>query len=59
MNPYDAGVWNNGNQCTICFHVDDGKISHLSKKIVNEIIEWLRKDYESFFKDGSGKMKVS
>ena len=50
MNPYDAGVWNkkiNGKQCTIRFHVDDCKIS------------WLRKDYESIFKDGSGKMKVS
>ncbi len=62
MNPYDACVWNkkiNGKQCTICFHVDDCKISHVSKKVVDEIIEWLRKDYESIFEDGSGKMKVS
>jgi hypothetical protein len=62
MNPYDPCVWNkniNGKQCTICFHVDDCKISHISKKIVNNIIEWLWKNYESIFEDGSGKMKVS
>jgi hypothetical protein len=61
MNPYDACVWNkniNGKQCTICFHVDDCKISHSSKEVVSEIIEWLRRDYESIFEDGSGKMKV-
>ena len=61
MNPYDACVWNkqiNGKQCTICFHVDDGKISHSSSKVVDEVIEWLRRDYESIFEDGSGKMKV-
>ena len=30
-NPYNAGGWNKqiyGKQCTICFHVDDCKISH-------------------------------
>ncbi len=62
MNPYDPCVWNKqikGKQCTICFHVDDCKISHSSKEVVSEIIEWLRNDYESVFEDGSGKMKVS
>ena len=62
MNPYDACVWNKnieGKQCTICFHVDDCKISHVSKKVVDETIEWLRKDYQSIFEDGSGKMKIN
>jgi hypothetical protein len=62
MNPYDACVWNkmiNGKQCTICFHVDDCKISHESKQVVDQTIEWLRKEYESVFEDGTGKMKVS
>jgi hypothetical protein len=62
MNPYDACVWNKmieGKQCTICFHVDDCKISHVSEKVVNQTIEWLRKDYENIFEDSSGKMKVS
>ena len=62
MNPYDACVWNkviDGKQCTICFHVDDCKISHVSNQVVEQTIEWLRQDYESIFEDGSGKMKVS
>ena len=61
MNPYDACVWNKTigkHQCTICFHVDDCKISHVSKNVVDNVIEWLRKDHESFFEDGSGKMKI-
>jgi hypothetical protein len=62
VNPYDACVWNKyikGKQCTICFHVDDCKISHVSKQVIDKEIGWLRKDYESIFEDGSGKMKVS
>ena len=62
MNPYDACVWNkeiDGKQCTICFHVADCKISHASNHVVEQMIEWLRLDYESIFEDGSGKMKVS
>ena len=62
MNLYDACVWNkviDGKQCTICFHVDDCKISHVSNHVVEQTIEWLRRDYESIFEDGSGKMKVS
>ena len=60
-NPYDPCVWNKvikGNQCTICFHVDDCKISHVSQEVVNQMVERLREDYESIFEDGSGKMKV-
>jgi hypothetical protein len=62
LNPYDACVANktiDGNQMTICFHVDDCKISHRSAKEVDNIIQWLRTEYESIFEDGSGKMKVS
>ena len=60
-NPYEPCVQNrmiNGSQQTICFHVDDCKISHISKDVINNTIEWLRKDYESIFEDGSGAMKV-
>ena len=62
FNPYDPCVANKtieGEQMTICFHVDDCKISHRSKKCVDEMIAWLRKEYESIFEDGSGKMTVS
>jgi len=32
-------------QSTICFHVDDCKISHVSAKVDDITIEWLRRDY--------------
>ena len=62
LNPYDPCVANKmikGSQMTICFHVDDCKLSHLKRKVVDKIIKYLRKEYESIFEDGSGKMKVS
>jgi hypothetical protein len=48
-----------GKQSTICFHVDDCKFSHKSVKVKDNTIDWLRRDYESIFTDGSGEMKVS
>jgi hypothetical protein len=62
LNPYDPCVANKtveGSQLTICFHVDDCKLSHRSPKSVDDIMDWLRQNYESVFEDGSGKMKVS
>jgi hypothetical protein len=47
LNPYDPCVANKqvkGEQLTVCFHVDDCKISHLSPKVVDETIEWLRSE---------------
>ena len=49
INPFE--------QIMICFHVDDCKISHESSKVIDETIEWLREEYQSIFKDGSGAMK--
>ena len=34
-------------------------MSHVDLKVLDDTIEWLCRDYESIFKDGSGKMKVS
>ncbi len=62
MNPYDPCVWNkiiNGMQCTICFHVNNCKISHVSTAVLDNIIAWLHQEYENVFTDGSGKMKVA
>jgi hypothetical protein len=62
INPYDPCVANkivNGTQMTICFHVDDCKLSHHSSRANDNIIDWLRQEYESIFEDGSGKMTVS
>jgi hypothetical protein len=61
LNPYDGYVTNKivkGKQITVCFHVDDCKISHEHPKVVDETIGWLRAKYESMFEDGSGAMKV-
>ncbi len=60
-NPYDGCVANKivkGKQITVCFHVDDCKISHEHPKVVDETIKWLRAEYGSIFEDGLGEMKV-
>ncbi len=62
VNPYAPCIWNRvivGKQMTICFHVDDCKISHLDPKVVDYTIAWLRNEYGSVFTDGSGMMKVA
>ena len=44
LNEYDKCVANkiiNGKQCTIIWHVDDLKISHVELKVVNDIIKKL------------------
>jgi hypothetical protein len=62
INPYDQCVANKmieSEQMTICFHVDDCKLSHLKNKVMDSMIEYLRQEYESIFEDGSGAMTVS
>jgi hypothetical protein len=44
---------------TICFHLDDCKLSHKSPKVNDRMIKWLKREYESIFEDGSGEMSVS
>ena len=61
INPYDCCTANrmaDGKQKMILWHVDDCKIS-VSKKTNDEFIEMIRDEYETIFKDGSGKMTVS
>jgi hypothetical protein len=62
INPYDPCVANTiieGEQMTICFHVYDCKISHHKKTVMDQMIGYLRQEYEIIFKDGSGAMTVS
>ncbi len=62
INPYDPCVANRqvaGKQQTICWHVDDCKLSHILTKVNDDFIQILRDKYESIFEDGSGKMTVS
>jgi hypothetical protein len=61
INPYNGWVANKvvkGQQATICFHINDCKISHKSSAVIDDTIAWLRIKYESIFEDGSGQMKV-
>ena len=54
QNRYDLCVTNkqiNGKTCTIAWHVDDLKISHEEKDVVNQTIKDLEKEY--------GKMSVT
>jgi hypothetical protein len=48
LNAYDTCVANkmiNGKQCTILWHVDDIKVSHVDPKVVSSILELLNKAY--------------
>ncbi|KAI2500335.1 Reverse transcriptase (RNA-dependent DNA polymerase) [Fragilaria crotonensis] len=48
LNPYDSCVANktiDGNQCTILWHVDDLKISHVDPKVVTDVIELLKSEF--------------
>jgi hypothetical protein len=61
INPYDPCVANNiieGKQMTICFHVDDCKLSHRKKKVMDTMIEYLHQEYERILENGTGAMTV-
>ena len=48
MNPYDGCVANkdiHNKQCTIVFHVDGLKISHVDEEVVTDIIDELSKRF--------------
>jgi hypothetical protein len=62
INPYDPCVANKiirGKQMTMCWHVDGLKASHIMTKVMDRIIQYLRHEYKSIFKDGSSEMVVS
>ena len=48
INPYDWCIANkqiNGQQCTLVWHVDDMKISHVDTKIVDDVIKRLEREF--------------
>ena len=62
INPYDPCVANKMidiQQMTICYYMDDCKLSHRRSKVYDQMIKWLRQEYESIFEDGLRKMTVS
>ena len=57
VNPYDWCIVNkniNGSQCTIVWHVDDMKISHKDSAVVDDVIAYLKNNFEKI-----GKMTVN
>jgi hypothetical protein len=62
INPYNPCMANKkieGRQMNICFHVDDCKLSHHKKKVMDSMIDYLHQEYESIFEDKSVAMTVS
>ena len=48
LNPYDSCVANktiNGKQCTVVWHVDDLKISHVDPDVVSQVISDLNSEF--------------
>ena len=48
LNPYDLCVVNkmiNGEQLTVCWHVDDIKSSHIDPKVNKEFLQWIKATY--------------
>ena len=48
LNPYDRCVSNkmvNGKQCTLVRYVDDNKVSHMEEKVVEGLINDLKKHF--------------
>ena len=49
LNNYDKYVANKmieGKQCTIVWHVDDNKISHVNSQVVDQVIVEIEKNLE-------------
>ena len=49
LNPYDKCVANkmiDGKQCTIAWWVEDDCLSHLSTKVLDRIIEWIKLKFD-------------
>jgi hypothetical protein len=55
--PYDPCVANkieDGAQLTVCWHVDDLKASHMKPQVVDEFIDWVKRQYGTV-----GEVKVT
>ena len=47
-NPYDSGVVNkmiNGKQCTVVWHVDDVRCSHVDPMVVENMIDMMSEEF--------------
>ena len=58
LNPYDLCVANatiEEKQCTICWYVDDNKISHMNPKVVDNVIEKIESKFGKMSKTRGDK----
>ena len=58
INPYNPCVANkmiDGKQMTICYHVDDCKLSHRSRKVNDWMIKRFRQEYDASSKTDRGR----
>ena len=54
LNPYDPYVGNkmvNGEQLTICWHVDDPKSGHINPKVNDEFLHWIKDTFGQLGED--------
>ena len=57
VNPYDPCVANkmvNGKQQTVCWHVDDLKVSHVDSRVNDVFLQWIKDTYGAI-----GEVKVT
>ena len=57
LNPYNSCVANaviDGKQCTIVWHVDDKKTSHMDRNVVTSVIDQLEDHFEKMTVPGAG-----
>ena len=45
----------NGKQFTVIWHVDDLKLSHVDKELVDEMIDWMKSLYRNDMRISRGK----
>jgi hypothetical protein len=61
VNDYDECTFNkmiNGKQCTIQFHVDDLKVSHVKHSVLDDIIDQLNAEFGTMKKLAASYRKI-
>ena len=52
INPYDLCIANkmiNAKQCTVAWHVDDNKVSHVNQSVIDQVIKELESEFGKFW----------
>ena len=60
LNPYDPCVANaiiDGSQCTVCWYVDDNKISHKDKRVVENVVKQIEDRFGKMTQTGGEELE--